>query len=42
MSSNNWTINDSLHLYQIGRWSDGYFNIHQDGELSVLPNKEAS
>ena len=42
MNNKIWDINDSLHLYQIDRWSDGYFNIHKDGELSVLPSKNKS
>mgnify|MGYP001421111517 CR=1 FL=1 len=39
---NNWDIEDSKHLYQVGRWSDGYFSINSKGHLCVLPHKDES
>lgn len=39
----NWTTQDAEDLYRIGRWSDGYFGIGDDGKLLALPdvgNKE--
>lgn len=37
-----WTIEDSLHTYQINRWGDGYFGINNSGDLSVYPIKDSS
>ncbi len=34
-----WNIQDSNDLYQIPRWSDGYFSINTKGHLMVLPRK---
>lgn len=33
----NWTINNSLELYQIDKWSDGYYSINNRGNLSIKP-----
>lgn len=38
--SNNWSIDDAIHTYQIERWGDGYFTVNEKGELSVLPTKD--
>lgn len=39
---NNWSIEDAINTYQISRWSEGYFSVNKDGELIVLPTKDAS
>lgn len=36
---NKWTVQDSLNLYKIDRWGEGYFDINEKGELCVLPSK---
>lgn len=36
-----WTTKDSEELYCIKNWSDGYFNISENGEVQVLPNKKS-
>lgn len=33
---NEWSIDDSLELYGIQRWGNGYFDINEDGETVVL------
>lgn len=38
-NSNSWGINDSLELYKIDRWGDGYFGVTEGGTLCVLPDK---
>lgn len=35
-----WSIEDSLHTYQVQRWGEGYFSINNDGNLCVLPTRE--
>ncbi len=32
-----WGIEDSKKLYNVDQWSDGYFDIDDDGEVIVLP-----
>ena len=39
-SNKNWSIEDSLHTYQVKRWGEGYFGINPQGNLSVYPTKE--
>jgi arginine decarboxylase len=42
MKDNNetWSIDDSIHTYQIDRWSEGYFSILENGELCATPDKD--
>lgn len=37
-----WTIEDSLNMYQISRWGEGYFGINDQGSLCVYPSKDPS
>lgn len=37
-----WTIEDSLHTYQVSRWGEGYFGISDSGNLCVYPTKNPS
>jgi arginine decarboxylase len=39
MNYQDWSVDDAMNLYQIDRWSDGYFSISNDGDLCVLPTK---
>ena len=32
-----WTIEDSIELYSIGHWSNGYFSVDSEGHLIVQP-----
>ncbi|MEE2678755.1 MAG: biosynthetic arginine decarboxylase [Myxococcota bacterium] len=32
-----WTIRDSLELYNVGNWGDGFFGINAEGNVSVQP-----
>jgi arginine decarboxylase len=32
-----WTVEDSLDLYNVERWGNRYFSIHEKGNLSVQP-----
>ena len=31
----NWTVNDAIELYNIGRWSEGYFTVNEQGDTVV-------
>ncbi len=35
----NWTISDSRKTYNIEKWGDGYFDISENGNLSVTPGR---
>ncbi len=35
-----WSIQDTAALYEIARWSDGYFDISDDGTIQVLPDRD--
>ena len=35
-----WTPGDAAELYQIGDWSQGYFDVSSDGHVAVRPNAE--
>lgn len=39
---NSWTIEDARNVYNIEHWSDGYFNINQQGELMAKPKGSSS
>lgn len=32
-----WTRKDALDLYMIDRWSSGYFDVNESGEITVAP-----
>src|SRR5262249_47201436 len=32
-----WTVRDSLELYQVNSWGDGYFSINDRGRVQVTP-----
>ena len=36
-----WTIDDSVNLYGVDGWGNGYFTINERGNLAVSPRKEA-
>jgi arginine decarboxylase len=36
-----WTVRDSLELYNVANWGDGFFGISTDGRVEVLPRGEA-
>ncbi len=36
-----WTVRDSLELYNVANWGDGFFGINPDGRVEVLPRGEA-
>ncbi|GGX67942.1 biosynthetic arginine decarboxylase [Saccharospirillum salsuginis] len=31
----NWSVQDAMELYNVGRWSEGYFEISDDGRVTV-------
>jgi arginine decarboxylase len=37
-----WTVADAADLYEIPRWSKGYFSISQSGHVLVHPTKDPS
>jgi arginine decarboxylase len=34
-----WTIDDSMKLYRVESWGNGYFSINEKGNLRIMPNK---
>ena len=36
-----WTIQDSVETYNIRNWGKGYFAINGEGNVAVLPNRQA-
>ncbi|WP_127717462.1 biosynthetic arginine decarboxylase [Halobacteriovorax sp. HLS] len=38
----NWTTKDSLDLYKIDKWGEGYFSVNSKGNLSVNPESKKS
>ncbi len=39
---NDWTIEDADKAYNVSKWGAGYFDINDEGKLSVLPQKSRS
>lgn len=39
MSKKSWSIEEAMHTYQVARWSEGYFNINEQGNLCAQPHK---
>ena len=39
-NSQDWSVTDSKSLYQIERWSNGFFSISEKGEVTVLIDGE--
>src|SRR5262249_10769756 len=37
-----WTVADARELYEIVRWGQGYFDIGENGNVTVHPTKDAS
>lgn len=37
-----WTADNSLELYGIENWGNGYFSVNDKGNIIVLPNKDKS
>ncbi len=35
-----WTVEDSLNLYQMRAWSEGYFDINEEGRVIAQPEKD--
>jgi arginine decarboxylase len=38
--SDQWTVTDASELYEVARWSKGYFSINDEGHLQVHPTKD--
>lgn len=36
----NWSINDARNTYGINRWSNGYFDIGESGDINVIPSHD--
>lgn len=36
--STDWTIEDAKEVYNVDHWSDGFFNIDEQGTLQAFPN----
>src|SRR5438094_5289849 len=39
-STTAWTVHDASELYEVPRWSNGYFSINGDGHVQVHPTKD--
>lgn len=37
-----WTVNDAIELYNINRWSEGYFTVNEKGETVVGQHSQTS
>jgi arginine decarboxylase len=37
-----WTADNSLELYGIENWGNGYFSINDKGNIIIIPNKDRS
>ncbi|MEJ2042474.1 MAG: biosynthetic arginine decarboxylase [Reinekea sp.] len=37
-----WTVNDAIELYNINRWSEGYFTVNDNGDTIVNNNNQTS
>ena len=35
-----WTVRDSLELYNVANWGDGFFGISADGRVEARPRGE--
>jgi len=35
-----WTIADTMDLYDVARWANGYFTVNDAGHVCVLPTKD--
>ncbi|MCP4912647.1 MAG: biosynthetic arginine decarboxylase [Oligoflexia bacterium] len=40
MSNNDWTLDKAEETYRVKNWSDGYFGINANGNLTVLPTSK--
>jgi arginine decarboxylase len=40
-STTAWTVHDASELYEVPRWSNGYFSINGQGHVQVHPTKDA-
>ena len=36
-----WTLKDSVELYGLDRWGDGFFGVSDDGRVEVMPLRES-
>src|SRR5689334_23144636 len=39
-STTAWTVHDASELYEVPRWSNGYFSVNDIGHVQVHPTKE--
>src|SRR5678815_3900184 len=39
-STTAWTVHDASELYEVPRWSNGYFSVNSQGHVQVHPTKE--
>src|SRR4029450_1282165 len=39
-STTAWTVHDASELYEVPRWSNGYFSVNGEGHVQVHPTKD--
>jgi arginine decarboxylase len=39
-SFHHWNVSDAEHLYEVGRWGNGYFSVGAEGTLRVHPERD--
>ena len=39
-STTAWTVHDASELYEVPRWSNGYFSVNSQGHVQVHPTKD--
>lgn len=37
-----WKVEDSIDLYGVDNWGNGYFSVNDKGNIIILPNKDTS
>ena len=37
-----WKAEDSLELYGIEKWGNGYFSVNDKGDIAIMPGKDPS
>ena len=35
-----WTVRDSLELYNVANWGDGFFDVNREGRIEVRPRRD--
>src|SRR4026207_1154938 len=39
-ATRSWSVHDASELYEVARWGNGYFSVHDSGHVQVHPTKD--